>query len=302
MYQCMYVQAITRNDARCMLRTVSNSDGGDGGGAAGVLHPGGLRFVPRPRADAGAEEDDHLQRLEHLVPVQHPVPHAAEDAVVGAVGLAVVRGVLRARHQHAGGLQRLDAGRQPAAFLVRPCVELLAQHHARREGPREGVRGGRRVGGGRRALHGGERERDGARQRVQVVAGLPARDGGGVAVVALEGGDLRADEGRGGVPVVVDEPVVDARGEVGDGVGGEGGGQRLGVGAGVGGEGGGRGERGEHGGRAGQRPRALRPRGPQLVRIGAGQRRRRRRGRPARRRRAAVHRREGAAGGQRVHG
>ncbi|CAM0911060.1 unnamed protein product [Alopecurus aequalis] len=152
--------------------------------------------------------------------------------------LAVVRGVLRTGHEHAGGLKRLDAGRQPSALLVRPRVELLAQHHACREGAGEGVRGRGRVGGRRRGVNGRERERDGASQRVQVVAGLPARDGCGVAVVALEGGDLRADERRGGVAVVIDEPVVDARGEVGEGVGGEHGGYRLGVGAGVGREGG----------------------------------------------------------------
>jgi hypothetical protein len=221
----------------------------------------------------------------------------------------VVRGVLRARHEHAGVLQRLDAGRQPAALLVRPRVELLAEHDAGREGAGEGVRGRGGSRGGERGVGGGEREPGGARERVQVVAGLPARDGGRVAVVALERGDLGAEHGRGGVAVVVDEPVVDARGEVGEGVGGQRRGERPcgGVRA-RGHEGGGRGEGGEDRGRARQRPRALRPRRTQLVRVGAGRggqrwrrRRRRRRGDLARRRRPAE-RREVAARGEGIHG
>jgi hypothetical protein len=238
--------------------------------AAGVLHPRGVRLVPRARPDAGAEVDDHFERLEHAVPVQHTVPHAADDAVVGVVRAAVVRGVLRARHEHAGALQRLDAGGQPRQLLVRPRVGLLAEHDARGEGPRErvGPRGPAR--GKERGVGGGQRERGGARQRVQVVAGVPERDGGRVAVVALERGDLRAEDGGGGVAVVVHEPVVHARREVREGVGGERRGRGFDAGAGGGGEGGGRGERAEDGRRAGQRPRALRPRRPELVRGGAG--------------------------------
>lgn len=231
----------------------------------------------------------------------------------------MVRGVLRARHEHAGVLQRLDARRQPASLLVRPGVELLAEHDAGREGADERVRrggGGRRRRARERGVDGGQRERGGARERVQVVAGVPERDGGRVAVVALERGDLGPEQGRGGVAVVVDEPVVDARGEVSQGVGRQRGRQRLRGGAGPGGhEGGGRGEGREDRRRARQRPRALRPRRPQLVTVGGGagrdgQRRRRRRccRRRCRRRGCLARRRrpadwlEVAARSQSIHG
>lgn len=272
----LYVHTISQDQCSlCMQRSVTAGDGGGGGGVV-VLRPGGVRLVPRARADAGAEEDDHLHRLEHAVPVQRRVPHAADDAVVVVVRRAVVRAVLGARHEHAGALHRPDAGGQPPRVAVRPRVELLAQHHARREHGGEGVRGRGRARGVQGGAGGRERERHGARQGVQVVARLPPGDGGRVAVVALERGDLGAEHRCVGVAVVVDEPVVDARGEVGEGVGGQRGGERRceggrrAVGVGVGcGEGGGGGEGGEHGGRAGKRPRAVRPRGAQLVRAGA---------------------------------
>lgn len=74
-----------------------------------VLRPGGVRLVPRARADAGARRRP-LHRLEHAVPVQRRVPHSADDAVVVVVRRAVVRAVLGARHEHAGALHRPDAG------------------------------------------------------------------------------------------------------------------------------------------------------------------------------------------------
>jgi hypothetical protein len=60
-----------------------------------------------------------------------------------------------------------------------------------------------------------------------VWASIPERDGGQVAVVALERDYLGSKHGRGGIAIVVDEPVVDARGEVCEGVVCQRGGKRL---------------------------------------------------------------------------
>jgi hypothetical protein len=91
-----------------------------------------------------------------------------------------------------------------------------------------------------------------------------------VAVVVQERGDLRADDGRRGAAVVVHEPVVHTRAEIGEGVARE---RRRGCGEGLSGRARGREEAGaregggDDGRSAGQRPRALWPRRPPLVRV-----------------------------------
>jgi len=90
-----------------------------------------------------------------------------------------------------------------------------------------------------------------------------------VAVVVHERGDLRADDRRRGAAVVVDEPVVHARAEIGEGVARErrrGCGEEFCGGRARGGEAAdARDGGGEDGRSAGQRPRALWPRRPPLV-------------------------------------
>lgn len=130
--------------------------------------------------------------------------------------------MLRPRHEHAGGLQRLDPGRQPRRPLVRPRVELHAQHDAHREraGERVRCRGGTATSEKKqRGIDRWQRDRHRAGDHVQVVAGLQARDGRRVDVVVVERHNLRAEGGRARVAVVVDEPVVNPSGEVGDRVG-----------------------------------------------------------------------------------
>lgn len=165
------------------------------------------------------------------------------------------------RHQHPRLLQGRHRRRQPAPLLVRPRVELLAQHYAAGARPHERVRRRVAAAGVEEGLDGQHGEGHGSGEGVQVVRELPTGYGPRPAVVPLEGLDLGAKHRRRRTAVVVDGPVVDAGAEVGEDVTDVRGEERFHDGAGVGCGGGRLGQGAEHGGKAGGDPRAVRPRG-----------------------------------------
>lgn len=102
-------------------------------------------------------------------------------------------------------------------------MELLAEHDAAGANTNESKSSGVITSS---KVERKDSEGDGTAEGVEVVGEVAVSDGGGVFVVALESLDLGAEERGGRGAVVVDGPVVEAGGEVGDGEGKEGGAKR----------------------------------------------------------------------------